>query len=360
MATLCGWASIDENGKAKGGAAGDQNGKEVKTGNWYDFGQKIVLRFKDRTKAKKAAQTMKTLCTGNYVGYDQNQRTTLYTEMQKVGWDASKLKTKCETDCSAMMSPVLRSAGISVSKDIYTGNMVAAIMGTGQFTKLTASKYTDSGDYLLTGDIMVNEGSHTIMALEDGAKAGGESSGSSSSGSSSSGSSSSGGALSKTVKWKGIITASSLNIRTWAGTENGICSFSPLKKGTEVNVCDSEKASDGSTWYYIEYKGKYGFAHSSYIKQKGSSSAGTSSGAAKVDPAKSKSSGLAGKYKVTASDGLNLRTGAGTSKSKITAMPKGAECQCYGYYTEVNGVKWLLVVYDGKIGFASSEYLKKC
>ena len=158
MATLCGWASIDENGKAKGGSAGDQNGKEVKTGNWYDFGQKIVLRFKDRTKAKKAAQTMKTLCTGNYVGYDQNQRTTLYTEMQKVGWDASKLKTKCETDCSAMMSPVLRSAGISVSKDIYTGNMVAAIMGTGQFTKLTASKYTDSGDYLLTGDIMVNEG----------------------------------------------------------------------------------------------------------------------------------------------------------------------------------------------------------
>ena len=114
MATLCGWASIDERGNARGGSAGDQNGKEVKTGNWYDFGQKIVLRFKDRAKAKKAAQTMKTLCTGNYVGYDQNQRTTLYKEMQKVGWDASKLKTKCETDCSAMMSPVLRSAGISV------------------------------------------------------------------------------------------------------------------------------------------------------------------------------------------------------------------------------------------------------
>ena len=105
MATLCGWASIDENGKAKGGAAGDQNGREVKTGNWYDFGQKIVLRFKDRAKAKKAAQTMKTLCTGNYVGYDQNQRTTLYTEMQKVGWDASKLSACRKTSTPGTWSP---------------------------------------------------------------------------------------------------------------------------------------------------------------------------------------------------------------------------------------------------------------
>ena len=42
---------------------------------------------------------------------------------------------------------------------------------------------------------------------------------------------------------------------------------------------------------------------------------------------------LAGTYKVTASDGLNIRTGAGIGKAKITAMPKGAKCQCYGYYT---------------------------
>lgn len=173
MSTLCGWASIDERGSARGGAAGDQTGREVKTGNWYDFGQTVVLRFKDRTKAKKAAASMKVLCNGNYVGYDQNQRTTLYTALQAVNWDVSKLKTKCETDCSAMMSPVLKTAGISVSKDIYTGNMVNAIMNTGEFEKLTGSKYTDSGDYLMTGDISVNEGRHTIMALEDGSKASG-------------------------------------------------------------------------------------------------------------------------------------------------------------------------------------------
>ena len=40
-----------------------------------------------------------------------------------------------------MMSPVLKCAGISVSKDIYTGNMVNALMATGEFEKLTGRKY---------------------------------------------------------------------------------------------------------------------------------------------------------------------------------------------------------------------------
>ena len=30
MGTLCGWASIDENGKATGGQKGDQTGHEVR------------------------------------------------------------------------------------------------------------------------------------------------------------------------------------------------------------------------------------------------------------------------------------------------------------------------------------------
>lgn len=335
MATLCGWASIDERGSARGGSAGDQNGREVKTGNWYDFGQKIVLRFKDRSKAKKAAQTMKTLCNGNYVGYDQNQRTTLYTEMQKVGWDASKLKTKCETDCSAMMSPVLRSAGISVSKDIYTGNMVAAIMGTGQFTKLTASKYTDSGDYLLTGDIMVNEGSHTIMALEDGAKAGGESSGSSSSGSSSSGASS-GGALNKTPKWTGKVTADVLNVRTWAGEENAkLTSYPQIKNGAEVGVCAEVKDGDGDIWYYIQINGskgqKYGFVHSAYIAKTSGGSAASSGGSHE----KGDTVQFTGSRHYVSSDDTGAGSKATPCTAKITNKKDGA---LHPYHLQGSGV----------------------
>lgn len=165
---LCGWASIDERGKVTGGQKGDQTGKEVRTGNWYNFGQTVVLRFKDRNKAEKAAIVMKKLCDNNIVGYCQEHRTTLYTELEKVNWNVDALITPCETDCSAMMSPVLRCVGIRVSKDIYTGNMVDAIMETNEFEKLTGSKYISNGDNLMTGDISVAAGSHTIMALENG------------------------------------------------------------------------------------------------------------------------------------------------------------------------------------------------
>ena len=122
---LCGWASIDERGKVTGGQKGDQTGKEVRTGNWYNFGQTVVLRFKDRNKAEKAAIVMKKLCDNNIVGYCQEHRTTLYTELEKVNWNVDALITPCETDCSAMMSPVLRCVGIRVSK----GDILKAELG---------------------------------------------------------------------------------------------------------------------------------------------------------------------------------------------------------------------------------------
>lgn len=76
-----------------------------------------------------------------------------------------------------------------------------------------------------------------------------------------------GTAMNKTVKWTGTVTASALNVRTWAGVENKACSFSPLSKGTKVAICDSVKASDGVKWYYIKYNGKYGFVSSKYISK---------------------------------------------------------------------------------------------
>lgn len=85
----------------------------------------------------------------------------------------------------------------------------------------------------------------------------------------------------------------------------------------------------------------------------------TAGATVKVDYARSRNTELSGTYKVTAKDGLRLRAGAGTNKAIITTMPYGATVQCYGYYTDVSGVKWLYVVYKGQDGFASSEYLRK-
>jgi len=77
------------------------------------------------------------------------------------------------------------------------------------------------------------------------------------------------GAPSKTVKWKGVVTATALNVRSWAGKENTrLKSYPVIYKGKVVEVCDTVKASNGDAWYYIRIDGKvYGFVHSDYIKK---------------------------------------------------------------------------------------------
>ena len=173
MATLCAWASIDERGKASGGKAGDQTGTETRTGNWYDFGQTTVYRWKDRDKAKKFASVIKAIVNNPADGYDQGQRTTLNAELKKVGWDPAKLKIKCECDCSSLVVAGVNCVAKKeiLSPKLYTGNLGPGLMGTGWFEKLTGSKYCDSGDYLEIGDISNAPGKHVIIALENGSKA---------------------------------------------------------------------------------------------------------------------------------------------------------------------------------------------
>lgn len=168
MSIQCGWASIDERGRASGGAAGDQTGLEVKVGRWYYFRQNCILRFKDRNKAAKAAQICRGIANNNKVGYDQNQRTTLYSELARAGWDPAKITKPVETDCSAEMAAIVNAVGIKVSKDLWTGNMKKALYNTGAFYLYTGAAYTQSDRLLMTGDIILNEASHVIMALEDG------------------------------------------------------------------------------------------------------------------------------------------------------------------------------------------------
>lgn len=90
----------------------------------------------------------------------------------------------------------------------------------------------------------------------------------------------------------------------------------------------------------------------------GASNTTTVKSDAKVDVAHGFNKSLAGTYKVTAS-GLNLRAGAGTGKSILAVMKNGEKVQCYGYYNDCNGVKWLYVVYKNIVGYASSKYLSK-
>lgn len=180
MSILIGHASIDENGRAGGGQAGDQTGKEVYIGSWYAGNWNVVLRPVSVEIAEKMATACEILCKGNYVGYDQYQRNTLWDELEKVGWDAAKLKTACETDCSAFMSACARAAGIDIPRVAMGGGqynapvtytMRNAFGSTGKFHVLTDTKYITSDKYLKRGDVLVRESGHTAMALGNGALA---------------------------------------------------------------------------------------------------------------------------------------------------------------------------------------------
>lgn len=70
--------------------------------------------------------------------------------------------------------------------------------------------------------------------------------------------------------YTGQVTASSLNVRTWAGAEYpNIKKYPTLNKGNKVDVMNfTQKSKDGSSWYYIRIAGKYfGFIFAKYIKK---------------------------------------------------------------------------------------------
>lgn len=77
--------------------------------------------------------------------------------------------------------------------------------------------------------------------------------------------------------------------------------------------------------------------------------------------AKSMDRSIAGFY-VTTGD-LHCRNDAGSNKKSLCVIPKGTSVRNHGYYTEFNGVKWLLIRFDldgvTYTGFSSSKYLKK-
>lgn len=168
----CAWASIGENGKVTGGKPGDQTGKEVKCGNIYNFGQTRVYRCKDRSKALEIGAAAKGMAINDAFGYNQASRTTAYTELEKVNWIVANVKKPCNIDCSELGACAVNVAYKRplISKSVYSGNIGAALLATGLFTELKASKYLGISEYIQCGDIIVAPGKHVIVAYTDGSK----------------------------------------------------------------------------------------------------------------------------------------------------------------------------------------------
>lgn len=166
----------DENGSYSGGQAGDQTGKEWRMRDWYNRPWSCVLRYPDQKVALKIAQLAIDAALNDKVGYDQSQNRTYLKQLKAVGWKPSKITVACEADCSAGVCANVTAAGYLLGIPVlqnhtgtYTGNMRSALTKAG-FQLLTDSKYLTGGDYLLPGDILLNDGAHTATNVTIGAK----------------------------------------------------------------------------------------------------------------------------------------------------------------------------------------------
>lgn len=242
MGVIIGSARIDEYGHITGGQAGDQTGREVSEQGFYVASKGwYILRLKKAAHAKKAAERMRAACNNPALGYDQGNRYGVL----KYGID-TKVPTEC--DCSSLVRECIKEATSKDVGDFSTASEAGVLEASGLFEK--RRKYTD-GMKLCTGDVLVTcSKGHTVIVTSGASRT-------------DTGGSSSGSGISKKEKFKGKVTASELNVRSWAGTENPV--LRTLPKGTIVSVCDQIPAKDGATWYYIKESGRYGFVSARHV-----------------------------------------------------------------------------------------------
>lgn len=248
------------------------------------------------SKVESAIQWMENTAKDNRHGYDQKWR-----------WNE-----KGDYDCSSAVITAWEQAGVPVKTKgaTYTGNMLSVFKKCG-FKDVTNQVSRSTGVGLLRGDVLLNTAKHTAMYCgngmeveasinEKGKAIGGvpgdqtgkeflirpyrnypwnyvlRYSEKTAEAPKTASTSSSNGTLNKTIKRSGIVTASALSVRKWAGTDNDrLMSFPYVYRGDNIGICDEIKAKDGSLWYYVkitECKGLdvdkdiYGFVHSAYVK----------------------------------------------------------------------------------------------
>ena len=267
MGVRVGSARSNESGGINGGAAGDQTGKEVSTQAWYLHSKGwIVLRAKDAAAREKIAHNMESICSNDNIGYCQNHRSTLTAAAKPYGYDAAKVASKVEVDCSEAVRNCVMYAGISAGA-FNTASEASVLVSTGQFDKLTDDKYCKSSDYLLRGDILVTKTKgHTVVVLDNGPKASGSAAAAKPVPAAPS-SVKIDSAKSKDAALAGTytVTASSLNIRTGAGTTKK--SLGTLPNGSKVKCYGYYTAAAGTKWLLVVANGITGFCSGKYLKK---------------------------------------------------------------------------------------------
>lgn len=169
MSITIGSARIDERGRAHGGKAGDQTGKEVSMQPYYRHkGDWYAYRFKNPEHAKRFAYAMKAACNNSNWGYDQYQRTSGMKLIAKYGYDPAKLSTPAETDCSNLVRTCFVYATGKDPGDFDTSSEPRALEATGLVSRVSFNQSTGNG--LMEGDILVTRTKGHTAGVTDGPK----------------------------------------------------------------------------------------------------------------------------------------------------------------------------------------------
>lgn len=178
----------DEHNAYSGGTPGDQTGTEWSLIPWYNRPWQCVLRHPDPAVRKKLSELATKAAKNDLVGYCQKHRGTYWDHLKASNYDPAKITIACEADCSSGVTANVKAVGyllgieklknVSITSTYY----MRSILKNAGFQVLTDSKYLTGPDYLLAGDILLNDGHHTATNVQDGDKSGGSGSASTGSG----------------------------------------------------------------------------------------------------------------------------------------------------------------------------------
>jgi hypothetical protein len=161
MMVLFGSARINENGKATGGKPGDQTGREVSTQSYY-MSRKgwIALRQDDPVIAVKLAEAMLEACNNNCIGYNQNKRSGVITQLKTFG-SLRRIGVNTDSDCSSLVRACVIQATGKDPGNFTTANEKLKLMAAG-FHEVPIKSASDCR----TGDILVTKTKgHTVIVV---------------------------------------------------------------------------------------------------------------------------------------------------------------------------------------------------
>lgn len=243
------------------------------------------------TKVERYVQFMENVAADQSHGYSQQSR-----------WGTP------DYDCSSLVIDALERSGIPAKTmgATYTGNMYPVLTQEG-FADVKSKVNLSTGSGLKRGDILLNERYHVAVYTGNGqmVHARGQSYGSSAPGDQGSEIAvtayynysrgwdhvlrykasaddipaltpartivpiKENGDLYRLPQAQGRVTASSLNVRTWAGVEwPRIKAMPELARGSIVELCDCITDMNADPWYYIRIAGQwYGFVYAAYVQK---------------------------------------------------------------------------------------------